>query len=51
MLASFVVCFSSWIVLELLGSLGVLGINAGIYIGMYRLKHLLKLTPGHISYR
>ena len=33
MLASFVVCFSSWVVLELLGSLGVLGINAGIYIG------------------
>ena len=41
MLASFVVCFSSWIVLELLGSLGVLGINAGIYIGMYHLNHLL----------
>ena len=35
MLASFVVCFSSWVVLELLGSLGGLGINAGIYIGNF----------------
>ena len=35
MLTSFVVCFSSWVVLELLGSLGVLGVNAGIYIGTF----------------
>ena len=33
MLTSFVLCYSSWVVLELLGSLGVLGVNAGIYIG------------------
>lgn len=33
MLASFVICYSSWVVLELLGSLGVLGVNAGIYVG------------------